>query len=232
MSKLFEALQEAKREKASTASFDVSQSLSGGGTSTFNLEREMINLYRSLEVNFPTLTQKVICFLGANEGDGTSTIVASLARIVAGCTKLRVAVLDMDTRHPTQCSLLGVTPKMGWNETTSGKESVQNALHQTSIERLSVVSGSLIESGVHQVIDRSAMKALLEGLFESVDLILIDCAPNAQSADGIALSGDADGTVLIIQAEYTRWPEVQKIQHEVKGVGGRVIGAVLNKRRF
>jgi Mrp family chromosome partitioning ATPase len=64
------------------------------------------------------------------------------------------------------------------------------------------------------------------------DLVLIDSPPLETSSDGLAMVRKADGVVLVIEAEKTRWPVVQNLRDSVIQHGGNILGVVFNKRRY
>jgi len=100
MSKIFEALEHARKENAGV------EDSSGTGPEPVtppaepapeprkatklvpvsvdvNLEHEMTALYQSLNSLLPDVTHKVIQFMSSRPGEGTSTIVRELAKVIA-----------------------------------------------------------------------------------------------------------------------------------------------------
>lgn len=233
MSKMYEALQQAKGDRPALrqpASVDPAQV---GAAIRLGLETEMLSLYRALDNVFPGLHQKVILFLGAKGGEGTSTVVSSLARVIAERFNRKVAVLDTDTLHPTQHQLLGVSPVVvGWDDVLRGTEPAEKAFYRTNGDRLWVVPVSSARAGTVQVIDAPGMEGFFGALRERFDLVLIDCAPATVFPDSIVLSRKADGMVLVVEAESTRWPVAETVCQQVTKAGGKVIGIVFNKRRY
>ena len=41
-----------------------------------------------------------------------------------------------------------------------------------------------------------------------------------------------DGVVIVVEADKTRWPVVQSVREKIVQHGGRLLGMVLNKRRY
>jgi len=64
------------------------------------------------------------------------------------------------------------------------------------------------------------------------DLVVIDAPPAHVSSLGVAVSGKADGTLLVVEAERTRAPVVEMVKRRIAESGGKVVGAVLNRRRY
>lgn len=232
MSKMYEALQQAKGDRQALRKPTFVDPAQVGVAVRLGLETEMLGLYRALDNVFPGLNQKVILFLGARGGEGTSTVVSNLARVAAEHLNRKVAVLDTDTLHPTQHRLFGVSPVIGWDDVLRGTEPVEKALYRTNENELWVVPVSSARAGTVQVIDAPGMEGFFGALRERFDLVLIDCAPATAFPDSIALSRKADGMVLVIEAESTRWPVAETVCQQVTKAGGKVIGIVFNKRRY
>lgn len=219
MSKVYEALQHAKRAKEATR--------------TPAATPEMRALYRSLDTVFPGLEQKVIMFLGADERAGTSTVVGGLARVVAAERRnATVAILDANTLHPAQPQLFGISAVIGWDDVVNGTTPAANAIYRTHEQGLYVVPVSAAKAGTRQVINTADMASLLGVLRERFDLILIDCAAASRCPDSITLSRHTDGVVLVIAAESTRLAQAKTISEQITKAHGRVIGSVFNKRRY
>ena len=41
-----------------------------------------------------------------------------------------------------------------------------------------------------------------------------------------------DGTVLVVEAEKTRWPVAVNVKERIKQSGGKVLGIAFNKRQY
>ena len=232
MSKLFEALVQAKREKNALGNLTDANPSQFDGAGTQLLETEMLHLYRSLHNIFPDQHKKVILFIGVKGGEGTSTIVSNLARIMANRLSCEVAILDANILHPTQHRLFGIRPTVGWDDVLRGTAAAENAFYQVNEDPLWIVPLSPASAGAVQVIDTQGIAGFFGVLRERFDLVLIDCAPTTAFPDSIALSRNADGVVLIIEAESTRWPVAEMVYQQITNAGARVIGIVLNKRRY
>jgi Mrp family chromosome partitioning ATPase len=232
MSKLYEALQQAKGDRPVSQPPIFVDPAPAGVAVGLDIDIEMLGLYRSLDNVFPGLHQKVILFLGAKGGEGASTVVSNLARVAAERLNRKVAVLDADTLHPAQHRLFGVSPTVGWDDVLRGAGPAEKAFCPTNSDRLWLVPVSSARAGTVQVIDAPGMEGLFGALRERFDLILIDGAPATVFPDSITLSRKADGVVLVIEAESTRCPVANTIHQQITNAGGRVIGVVFNKRRY
>jgi Mrp family chromosome partitioning ATPase len=76
------------------------------------------------------------------------------------------------------------------------------------------------------------MYKLLQHLRHHYDFVIIDAAAATASSNGFALARHVDGVILVVEAEYTRWPVVQNFKDRLIASGGNILGVVLNKRRY
>jgi Mrp family chromosome partitioning ATPase len=66
----------------------------------------------------------------------------------------------------------------------------------------------------------------------SFDNILIDCRPLKYSSEAAVLASTADGVVVVVEAGRTRHEEILNAQRTIEVAGGKLLGFVLNKRRY
>ena len=64
------------------------------------------------------------------------------------------------------------------------------------------------------------------------EIVLIDCPPLFFSASAIRATPQVDGILLVIEDGARSKAELQRAVSMVEAVEGRVLGAVLNKRRY
>ena len=81
-------------------------------------------------------------------------------------------------------------------------------------------------------ISLSAIERALENLRLNFDLIIVDSQAIMSDAFGMALSTLADGSVMVIEAERTRAPVAKECKRLIESSGGRLLGAVMNRRRL
>jgi Mrp family chromosome partitioning ATPase len=67
-----------------------------------------------------------------------------------------------------------------------------------------------------------------ERLSEAFDLIILDTPPLLAASDAAILSTVVDGTVIVVRAGVTELEAGQQAVQQLRVVGARVIGAVLN----
>ena len=62
--------------------------------------------------------------------------------------------------------------------------------------------------------------------------VLFDSPPINSFNDSIALAHRVDAVVMVVEAEKTRWEVAQSAKQRVESGNGKILGIVLNKRRY
>jgi len=82
------------------------------------------------------------------------------------------------------------------------------------------------------VLEDQAVEERLHLLSGHFGHVILDAPPVHVSADALAFASKVDGIVLVIRAEATRWEVVQRAREQLEKAGGRILGTVLNRRRY
>lgn len=80
--------------------------------------------------------------------------------------------------------------------------------------------------------DRNFREQCLSTLKKVFDYVLIDCSPVGHDATAASLAPISDGVVLVVEAGRTRRNHIQFSEQILRSAHGKVVGYVLNKRRY
>ncbi|MBI1920748.1 MAG: CpsD/CapB family tyrosine-protein kinase [Geobacter sp.] len=196
------------------------------------IEQEMVVLYHNIMTLLPDPHGKVLQFIGARQGEGTSTIVREFAKVAAFKLTKSVLIIDTDQLNASQHLHFNMSRKRGWQDTLINGEDLENAMHRIGDSNLYVSPVGTCPDQTLQ--DRFSPVPLIikEKLKQKFDLVLVDSPPVAVSCDGLALAPKMDGVVLVVEAEKTRWPVAKHARDKIERSGGTLLGIVLNKRRY
>jgi Mrp family chromosome partitioning ATPase len=232
MSKIYEALDNARADAGSgdgrnfAPSSGPADAHAGSSVpamfSRVSMEEEMARLRHHLDALLPDLAHKAIEFIGSREGEGTSTVVYEFARVSAMRFGQRVLLLDMDPSARAQGS-----PGMGLDRTLA--DAAPSRTGGGTLDITPLPQELLAES---QTTDSRGPASAWARLRTQYDLVLVDAPPATTSPQGLAVSSQVDGVVLVLAAEDTRWPVVERVKQSLERSSGRVLGIVLNKRRY
>jgi capsular exopolysaccharide synthesis family protein len=235
MTKIYEALENAKIEVFQGESKTYPSrpgATASSSTSSGSATEKEVRVYQALASIIPDSARRVIQFIGSREGEGTSTVVREFARVMAAKFGKSVLLLDADQHHPRQHLFFHLVAERGWQEVVRDNGPIEKALHQIGGTKLFVSPSSEFSPSHPHSYNSLLIDAFLTKLRQRFDLILIDSPPATTSTDGLALSAKVDGVVLVVEAEKTRWPVAENVRDRIKGSGGKILGIVLNKRRF
>lgn len=87
-------------------------------------------------------------------------------------------------------------------------------------------------SNIHALIGSEALRTRIAELRSEFDDVLIDSPPVNMYADACGLGKLADGMILVLQSNATRREAARKAKETIESAHVRLLGAVLNKRRF
>ncbi|MGC9197268.1 MAG: CpsD/CapB family tyrosine-protein kinase [Syntrophobacteraceae bacterium] len=234
MSKIYEALQNVYREKKQGGGETVRESpvpFACLQLARLGFEDEMLRLYKVVETLLPHHDSRIVQFISAREGEGTSTISREFAKVAADLIGHSVLLVDADRLNQSQDRFFGLRGGMDWVEALKSGKNIEESFQRAGQSRL-FVSGCSNSSVSTPEIFNSAFERMCEKLRVSFELVLIDSAPLAISPDGLAIASKVDGVVLMVEAEKSRWQTTKRLRDSITRVGGNILGVVLNKRRF
>jgi Mrp family chromosome partitioning ATPase len=190
--------------------------------SRVSMEEEMIALRQRLDALLPDQPTRAIAFIGSREGEGTSTVVEEFARHSATRFDQRVLLLKMDLHGPAE----------GVPGTGSGGAAADARLRTPGGGMLDIAPLPQVFLSASHATDSQGPAAVWARLRAAYDLILVDAQPATSSPQGLAVSRQVDGVVLVLAAEDTRWPVAGRVKQSLERSGGRVLGVVFNKRQY
>jgi protein-tyrosine kinase len=198
----------------------------------FDATEVMISLYQSIESLLPPPKRWALQFVGSREGEGTSTIAGEFSRVSAFKLGKKVLVIDADRLQPAQNLLFGVSPGHPLQDVLSGDVPLEQAVVPVGGSSLSLSLLSNPSTSAPEIFDNPGIDELWKRLKEGFDLIVIDSPPITVLPDCLAISSRVDGVILIVEAETTRWPIVEKVKQKILKNRGNILGVVLNKRQY
>ncbi len=235
MSKIYEALQNAQQEvkDVEKPKMDLTQTTAASPVPSvveMDLENEMVTLFQNVESRLPDAEKKVIQFIGAREGEGTTTIVREFARVAAKKLGKSVFLLDAGQHGTGRQIFLHITPESGWEAITAKGEAAGKSDYRggTDLEVCTAASHLSVPVNFYS----PAIKDVWISLKKEYDLILIDSPPVSVSPDGLEICRRVDGVVLVMEAEKTRWQLAENLKEKILNNGGNILGLVFNKRRY
>ncbi|WP_084398867.1 P-loop NTPase family protein [Henriciella aquimarina] len=198
---------------------------------------------------------RCVMFISAREGEGASSLAASFALLAARRSEKAAWLIDLDLRNnrafeafekgfargagkpgraydaslrtdPIYTLSPGAVPGKG-----KGAASKLLAVHEIEKTRLLVTRfrNELLARG--QRVQLRTQPGWWQSVRRAADWIVVDAPALATSPAGLAMAGQMDGVILVVEADSTGADEVIALAREVESHGGKVAGVVLNRMR-
>jgi Mrp family chromosome partitioning ATPase len=166
-------------------------------------------------------------------GEGKTTAALSTAYGLAVFSQARVLLVDGANVNARLHGLLNVAPYPGLNDLVDGRIALPDALHPTrglpGLHFLAAGGGNGTPSETRRI---DQVSAFLRQVRPHYDFVVVDGTSALASSDPARLAPCFDGVVFVVACERTKWEVVQGAVDKVRGGGGRVLGGVLNRRRY
>jgi len=187
--------------------------------------RAIQDLMTRIDASFPPGRGRLVGFIACSPGEGTSSVAQAYARGVATQYRRRVLLLDASSANDTPPvggvgSLTGVLATLARRRAEAG--------HVTPAQH-GAMSGGAGNGGLWELLPQTE---LWYALREAYDEVIIDLPAAAHSRLGMAVAPYCDGVTVVLEAERTRAPVAENLLSHLRTVRARVLGAVMNRRRY
>jgi succinoglycan biosynthesis transport protein ExoP len=171
---------------------------------------------------------KTLVVSSANPREGKTTLVMYLGTTMAQSGQ-RVLLVDTDMRRPRLHTSTGVPGGKGLSNLIVGEESCDEAIKSTEIPNLFVLPCGPLPPNPAELLMSKRFATVLADLQSRFDRIILDSPPLGAVTDGVILSKQADGVVIVVRAGKTLRDEVKRSVRQVRDVDGQVVGVILNQ---
>ena len=171
---------------------------------------------------------QTIAVTSAAQGDGKSISSINLAISLAGDVNHDVCLVDLDLRHSSVASYLGLKPKLGLSDCLERKVPIEQALIRTDIDRLVVLPNVRTVTHSSELISSPGMYEIAAKLASSPKRIVVyDMPPLLAADDMLAFEPIVDSILLVVAEGTTRRTDTMKAFELLEN--SNVIGTVLNR---
>jgi succinoglycan biosynthesis transport protein ExoP len=172
------------------------------------------------------LGAKTIVVTSAVEGEGKSTTVANLAVAYALSGK-RVALVDLDLRRPSIRQFFELGRGAGITDVVLGRVPLNKALAPVPVDGLRVLQAGTLPPNPGEFVGSPAVGALLAGLAQHADVVLVDTPPLLQVGDAMTLTAAADAVIAVTRLKTLRRGMLGELRRALEQMPARVLGFVV-----
>ena len=161
----------------------------------------------------------------ASPGDGKTLTAVNLALVLAESYRYNVLLLDADLRRPSIPNVMDIGAGSGLSEAL--RSPVERKLALVPITpRLTVLpAGQPIANSI-EALTSPRMQQILDEAATRFDWVILDAPPVGPATDARLLTQMVGGTLFVIHAGHTQFPDVQKA---IDALGRQqILGVVLN----
>ena len=188
--------------------------------------------YRTIRTNLQfsgvDKEMKVVEVTSAVPNEGKSTVIASLAVVLAQARK-KVLLLDCDFRNPTQHKLFGLYNKGLTNFMSKGSDDYTEFIQHVEQENLDIIASGPVAPNPSEMLMSNKMQDLLDVVRTEYDYIFIDTPPIMPVTDAAVLGAKVDGVMIVIASGVDKPELVQAAKTRLIQGGANILGCILNK---
>jgi capsular exopolysaccharide synthesis family protein len=169
---------------------------------------------------------KSVMVTSALPSEGKTLTAANLALTLSESYQRRVLLIDADLRRPRMHEVFALPPSEGLSNSLTASRGGRLPVHSVTPNLWVLTAGHAVVDPMSSLVS-PAMKQLLDEARESFDWVIVDTPPIAILTDANLLAGMIDTTLLVVSAQSTPYPMVQRAALALGT--NRILGVVLNR---
>jgi pilus assembly protein CpaE len=198
------------------------------------IEALLVRFERSQQLQTPdkpaTASRRVLTFLGAKGGVGTTTAAVNAGRAIVDLRPKSVAIADLDLQRGQVATLLNLTPQGSIVQAAQDGEAISDASvfgsylerHPSGLDVLAAPSDATAESEITV----EQLRAVVAHLTASHEIVVIDAGSRIDERT-LAAVELADDVVFVFAADMA---SLKALKMLVRGLGGT--GAAMSRTTF
>ncbi|MGF1621860.1 MAG: AAA family ATPase [Rhodomicrobiaceae bacterium] len=162
-------------------------------------------------------------------GEGKTTIAANMAALLSTSGK-RVLLIDVDLHQATVTKFLAPNSRIGILDVLSGKQTLKDAVVKARENHPDILpQNARTDIYSYEAFCSKAMQDLLDEAKKSYDYVIIDMPPLGPVVDGLEMSAQFDGVVIIAEWGKTPIAVIEEASQALRAARARILGAVITK---
>jgi capsular exopolysaccharide synthesis family protein len=170
---------------------------------------------------------KSIAVTSSLPAEGKTSTALNLS-VVLGQLGKRVVIVDADLHKPRMHEIFRVSNRIGLVSVLAENAAPTDALQQTSIPNVSVVTSGPNSPNPSALLSSDAMSKFLEFLTMNFDFVVIDTPPVSPVADAFLIGNIVDGVVLTVRGGRTPREHVLRTRDKLLRSNVEILGVLIN----
>ena len=168
---------------------------------------------------------RVIALTSPGPGEGKTTVCANLGVALAQ-TGESVLIVDCDLHRPAVHTVFGLRNLQGLENVLSGERQPPE-IQQEPMPGLRIVTTGPLPPYPAQLLGSVRFKEFLRQEGSEFDYVLLDCPPVSMVPDALVLAAQADGVLVVLDAQSTRKVALRRTIHGLESVRSNILGTVM-----
>lgn len=216
---------EAPRETGLSISSAWRDRLATGPEADPALVEQFRRLAGSLHHARQTHGLRSVMVTSSGPDDGKTLTSINLALVLAESYRYRVLLIDADLRRPSITNVVELAEGSGLSEALHASGPQPLALAQLGPRLTLLPAGRPTMNSIEALVS-PRMRQILDEAMEKFDWVILDAPPVGPTADARLLSQMAGGTLFVVRAGKSQYPDVKQA---IETVGrDQILGVVLN----
>jgi capsular exopolysaccharide synthesis family protein len=192
--------------------------------------------YQTLKANLFTLyadkTIRTIIFCSTDHGEGATTTATNFAATLATDPQSKVLIVDANLRTPGLHDMCQIDYTPGLADYVGNGKNLVFPFLWKGWTNLYVLPCGSHHSGPVSLFEAKRFSEFLQEMREQFDYVILDGPPLPRFSEIRVICAKVDGVVLVVKAGQTRREVALRAKKEVEDAGGKILGVVINRRKF
>ena len=223
-----------KKENAAASRFLLKNAIMDPGLK-FRVEEAYKSIRTNIMLSVMKKGCKIIVVSSSMANEGKTTTTTNLAISISQADQ-RVLLIDGDLRQPKVHHYFsipnapGLTNYLGAsvNSRAAQKVDLFSIIHPTEYKNLCVITSGSIPPNPGEMLGSEPMADFLKEVSAHFDYIIIDTPPINVVSDALPVIRESDGVVMVVRANASTHPELQKALDALKFIDAKILGFVVN----
>ena len=173
-----------------------------------------------------------ILVTSCHSGEGKTSAALSLAYAAASYARQHVLLIDGNASSPALHELMDIDISPGLTDIVFAGSRIEECISPSGIPNVSVLPYGSGNASSLAVFRSPAFSDSIKAMQDAFDMVILDGPALLVSSDASLASPHFDAVILVIACEDTQWGVAQHVRNKIESVGGKVLGVVLNRRRY
>lgn len=196
-------------------------------TAPYGKEAEALRSLRSeLLLRWFKDGRKTLAIGSARADEGASYLAANLAVLFAQMGR-KVLLVDANMRSPQQQGIFKLDNSMGLSDILAERVPSVQVRAVRPFQTLNILPAGSPPPNPAELLARPGFGALLAGLENSYDIVLIDTAPSQDASDFQLVAARVGGMLIASRRNVSRLNALVELKDKIAMTGAQVVGAVV-----